>query len=98
MGSLSVLSHNRSYATGRGASFGTSKRMTTGGRFLTRGLQKVRGEVAPSGLHYHPGGPTAPRGEARLSSAKRPRKTAAFDFSHGLKRGRLVERHTDPKA
>jgi hypothetical protein len=32
--------------------FGTIKPMTTGGRFLTRGLQKVSGEVAPGVLAY----------------------------------------------
>ena len=30
--------------------FGTIKRMTAGGRFLTRGLRKVRGEAALSVL------------------------------------------------
>jgi hypothetical protein len=33
--------------------FGTIKRMTAGGRFLTRGLQKVSGEAALSVLAYN---------------------------------------------
>src|SRR5947209_8418018 len=33
--------------------FGTIKRMTAGGRFLTRGLEKVRGETALSVLAYN---------------------------------------------
>jgi len=33
--------------------FGTIKRMTAGGRFLTRGLEKVRGEAALSVLAYN---------------------------------------------
>ena len=33
--------------------FGTIKRMTAGGRFLTRGLKKVAGEAALSVLAYN---------------------------------------------
>ena len=33
--------------------FGTIKRMTAGGRFLTRGLRKVSGEAALSVLAYN---------------------------------------------
>jgi Transposase DDE domain len=33
--------------------FGTIKRMTAGGRFLTRGLKKVGGEAALSVLAYN---------------------------------------------
>jgi transposase len=33
--------------------FGTIKRMTAGGRFLTRGLEKVSGETALSVLAYN---------------------------------------------
>lgn len=33
--------------------FGTIKRMTAGGRFLTRGLKKVSGEAALSVLAYN---------------------------------------------
>ena len=33
--------------------FGTIKRMTAGGRFLTRGLRKVSGEAAFSVLAYN---------------------------------------------
>jgi IS5 family transposase len=33
--------------------FGTTKRMTAGGRFLTRGLKKVSGKAALSVLAYN---------------------------------------------
>jgi hypothetical protein len=73
--------------------FGTIKRMTAGGRFLARGLQKASGEAALSvlALQYHPGHQhrrrRRPSDEPRLSLAKRPRKTGAFDFSRGLRNG-----------
>ena len=37
----------------RPSTFGTIKRMTAGGRFLTRGLNKVKAETALSVLAYN---------------------------------------------
>jgi hypothetical protein len=62
------------YASER--SFGTIKRMTAGGRFLTRGLKKVGGDAALSVLAYNIIrainliGAATLRAEARLSRAK----------------------------
>ena len=47
------LSCYRSAPTRLEHPFGTIKRMTAGGRFLTRGLKKVGGEAALSVLAYN---------------------------------------------